>query len=43
MTAVERIEIIRGPASALSGADAFLGVVNIITVKGEELSLPLRS
>ena len=29
--AVERIEIIRGPASALYGANAFLGVVNVIT------------
>ncbi len=29
--AVERIEVVRGPASALYGADAFLGVVNIVT------------
>lgn len=28
---IERIEVIRGPASALYGADAFTGVVNIIT------------
>ncbi len=28
---IERIEIIRGPASALYGANAFVGVVNIIT------------
>ncbi len=28
---IERIEIVRGPASALYGADAFSGVVNIIT------------
>lgn len=28
---IERIEIIRGPASALYGADAFSGVINIIT------------
>lgn len=34
MTAVERIEILRGPASALYGADAFLGVVNVITAAG---------
>ncbi len=29
---IERIEVIRGPASALYGADAFAGVVNIITI-----------
>ncbi len=34
LSAVERIEVIRGPASALYGADAFLGVVDIITRKG---------
>lgn len=31
LAAVERIEIIRGPGSALYGADAFAGVINIIT------------
>lgn len=34
LEAVERLEIIRGPASALYGANAFLGVVNVITRKG---------
>ncbi len=29
--AVEAIEVLRGPASALYGANAFLGVVNIVT------------
>lgn len=28
---IERIEVVRGPGSALYGADAFTGVVNIIT------------
>lgn len=28
---VERIEVVRGPGSALYGANAFLGVINIIT------------
>ena len=32
--AVSRIEVIRGPTSALYGANAFLGVVNIITKSG---------
>lgn len=35
--AIEQIEVIRGPASALYGADAFLGVVNIITTKPEHM------
>jgi iron complex outermembrane receptor protein len=39
---VAQIEIIRGPASALYGADAFLGIVNIITVKPEDMR-PLRA
>src|SRR5688572_24415248 len=34
---IAQIEIIRGPASALYGADAFLGVVNIITLRPDEL------
>ncbi|MDD5058490.1 MAG: TonB-dependent receptor [Sideroxydans sp.] len=41
---VERIEVIRGPGSALYGADAFSGVVNIITktsanIQGTEAGL----
>src|SRR4029077_11124399 len=28
---IERIEVVRGPGSALYGADAFNGVINIIT------------
>ena len=38
---VERIEVIRGPGSALYGADAFSGVINIITsqVKGEQATV----
>ncbi len=31
--AVERIEIIRGPGSAVYGADAFSGVINVITTE----------
>lgn len=36
MAAIERIEVVRGPASALYGADAFLGVINIITRPGDQ-------
>jgi outer membrane receptor for ferrienterochelin and colicins len=38
LTAVDRVEIIRGPASALYGADAFLGVINIKTRDGKSLA-----
>ncbi len=31
VTAIARIEVIRGPGSALHGADAFAGVINVIT------------
>jgi outer membrane receptor for ferrienterochelin and colicins len=34
---VDRVEVIRGPASALYGANAFLGVVNVITRAGATL------
>ncbi len=41
---IERIEVIRGPGSALYGADAFAGVINIITktatdINGTQLGL----
>jgi len=36
--AISRIEIIRGPGSAVYGADAFAGVINIITQTSAEVS-----
>ena len=36
--AIDRVEIIRGPSSALYGADAFLGVVNVITRSGRDVN-----
>lgn len=35
---IERIEVIRGPGSAMHGADAFAGVINIITKTGKNIS-----
>jgi len=34
---IDRVEVIRGPASTLYGANAFLGVVNIVTSQAENL------
>ena len=38
--AISRIEVIRGPGSALYGADAFAGVINIILKTGSEIKAP---
>ncbi|BBJ00609.1 TonB-dependent receptor [Ferrigenium kumadai] len=35
---VARIEVIRGPGSALYGADAFSGVINVITKTAEDIN-----
>src|ERR1700730_3920702 len=45
---IQRVEIIRGPGSSLYGANAFLGVINVITkrgrdLKGAEISVEARS
>jgi iron complex outermembrane receptor protein len=37
LSAVQQIEIIRGPASSLYGADAFLGIINIVTRRPDQL------
>ena len=38
VTMVSRIEVVRGPGSALHGADAFAGTINIITKDGKEIA-----
>lgn len=45
---IARIEIVRGPASALHGADAYAGVINLVmrpaaTLQGDRLGLGLAS
>jgi iron complex outermembrane receptor protein len=37
VAAIERIEVIRGPGSALFGADAFTGVINVITRTADDI------
>jgi outer membrane receptor for ferrienterochelin and colicins len=44
VTSIERVEVIRGPGSAIYGADAYAGVINVITrdfatLPSEELNL----
>lgn len=41
MSLIERVEVVRGPASALYGADAYLGVINIITHRDADSRLQL--
>lgn len=36
LSEVERVEVLRGPAARLYGADAYAGVVNVITRRGRE-------
>ena len=34
---IDRVEVIRGPASSLYGADAFLGIINVQTRRGGDI------
>ncbi|MBN1961785.1 MAG: TonB-dependent receptor [Deltaproteobacteria bacterium] len=42
ISAIKNIEIIRGPASAVHGADAFLGVINVVTIDPTEEATAAR-
>ena len=35
---IKRIEVVRGPGSSLYGENAYWGVINIVTLSGEDLS-----
>jgi len=37
MQNIQKIEVIRGPGSAMYGADAFAGVINILTKKADDI------
>jgi len=37
--AIDKVEVIRGPLSALYGADAFLGTVNVVPMTAEKMSV----
>ncbi|MEQ1544950.1 MAG: TonB-dependent receptor [Methyloglobulus sp.] len=37
IAAIQRVEVIRGPGSAVYGADAFAGVINIITKQANDI------
>ena len=37
VAAIERVEVVRGPGSAVYGADAFAGVINVTTKKAKDI------
>ena len=38
IAAIQRVEVIRGPGSAVYGADAFAGVINVITKNADDIN-----
>ncbi|MDH3325377.1 MAG: TonB-dependent receptor [Gammaproteobacteria bacterium] len=38
VSTISRVEIVRGPGSAIHGADAFAGTINVITKDGQEIN-----
>lgn len=40
LNSISRIEVMRGPGSAIYGADAFSGVINIITKEKKDIHVP---
>ncbi len=38
LSSVERVEVIRGPASSVYGANALFGIINVVTVRGRAVS-----
>ena len=38
VAAIERVEVIRGPGSAVYGSDAFAGVINVVTKKAKDIN-----
>lgn len=43
ISSAERVEVIRGPGSSVYGSNAFLGVINIISKRDNELSAEIGS
>ena len=38
VSTISRVEVVRGPGSAVHGADAFSGIINVVTKDGKEIN-----